>query len=77
MASVPARRQLPAILGRTVGIDESAASAVENVTLIGAAPLTPTVPAAGVTDMTLSGTLALLASLAALPWWPAEPPAVD
>ena len=52
----PSTCQLPAICGESVGIGVLAASGAENCTRIGAAPLTPFVPAAGVTDSTWSGT---------------------
>ena len=51
----PSTCQLPAICGQSVGIGVLAASGAENCTRIGAAPLTPFAPAAGVTDSTCSG----------------------
>ena len=47
--------QLPVICGQSAGMGVLAASGAENCTRIGAAPLTPVAPAAGVTDSTWSG----------------------
>ena len=51
----PSTCQLPAICGESVGMGVPAPSGAENCTRIGAAPLTPFAPAAGVTDSTWSG----------------------
>ncbi len=52
----PSTCQLPVICGESVGIGVLAASGAENCTRIGAAPLTPLAPAAGVTDSIWSAT---------------------
>ena len=51
----PSGCQLPAICGESAGMEVLAASGAENRTRIGAAPLTPFAPSAGVTDTTRSG----------------------
>ena len=55
VAASPATCQLPEIFGESVGSGEFGASADENVTVTGAAPLAPCVPPAGVTETTRSG----------------------